>query len=132
MYSAVLLEIASDIEVPLWSKFCLFLGVSHRILWKNKKNRLPSANTCIGYGDIQICKLCKVCKWDDWLCHTRNPILHHVYKQSYLGQFAAQIIENWLANSSTENKATAIKHFVALATHSLPVLIRLISVYKWF
>ena len=74
---------------------------------KEWKRRLSFANTCISYGYIQICKMCKVCKWDDWLFHTFNPMLHHVYKQS---QFAAQMIETWQANSST---ATAIKHFVA-------------------
>ena len=32
-----------------------------------------------------------------------------VYKQSYLGQFTAQTIETWQANSSTGNTPTAIK-----------------------
>ena len=53
--------------------------------------------------------MCKVCKWDDWWCHTLNPILHHLCKQSYLAQFAAQIIETWQANSSKENTPKAIK-----------------------
>ena len=46
---------------------------------------------------------------------------------SYLGQFAAQIIETWQANSSTGNTPTATKTFVAMATHSFPVPTHLIS-----
>ena len=64
------------------------------------KRRLPFPNTCISSWDIQVWKMCIVCKWDDRWCHTLNPILHHVYKLSYLGQFVAQIIETWQANSS--------------------------------
>ena len=74
----------------------------------------------------------KVCKWDDWWCHTLNPILHYLSKQSYLGQFAAQIIETWQGNSSIENSPKDIKHFVAMATHSFPVPTHLISICKWF
>ena len=43
-----------------------------------------------------------------------------MYKLSYLGQFAAQIIETWQANSSTGNTPTATKTFVVMATHSFP------------
>ena len=60
---------------------------------KEWKSRLPFANTCISSGDIQVCKRGKICKWDDWWCHTLNPILHHIYKQSYLGQCAVQTNE---------------------------------------
>ena len=42
-------------------------------------------------------------------------------------QFAVQIIETWQANSSTENTPTALKHVVAMATQSFPVLTHLIS-----
>ena len=82
---------------------------------KEWKHRLPFVNTCISSGDIQVWKMCKVCKWDNWWCHTLNPILLHVYKLSYLGQFAAQI------NSYTENTTTATKNFVAMATLSFAV-----------
>ena len=34
-----------------------------------------------------------------------------MYKLSYLGQFAAQIIETWQANNSTGNTPTATKNF---------------------
>ena len=74
----------------------------------------------------------KLCKWDDWWCHTLNPILQYLCKPSYLGQFAAQMIETWQANSSLENTPEAIKHFVAMATHSFPVPTHLISICKWF
>ena len=76
--------------------------------------------------------MCKICKWDDWWCHTLNPILHQVYKQSYPGQFAAQTIGIWLANSSTENTPTTINHFVPMTAHSFPVPTHLISICKWF
>jgi len=103
-----------------------------QISMKEWKRRLPFANTCIGSGDIQVWKMCKLCKWDDWWCHTLNRILRHFCKWSYLGQFAAQIIETWQTNSSIENTPKAIKHFVALATHSFPVPNHLISICKWF
>ena len=74
---------------------------------KELKRCLPFPNTCISSGDIQVWKMGKVYKWDDQWCHTLNPIIHHVYKLSYLGQFAAQIIETWQANSSTGNTPTA-------------------------
>jgi len=51
-----------------------------------------------------------------------------VYKLSYLGQFAAQIIETWQANSSTGNTPTATKTFVAMATHYFPVPTHLIAI----
>ena len=79
---------------------------------KELKRRLPFPNTCISSGDIQVWKMCKVCKWDDRWCHTLNPILHHMYKLSYPGQFAAQDIETWQANCSTGNTATATKILV--------------------
>ena len=41
--------------------------------------------------------------------HTLIPTLSQVHKWSYLGQFAAQIIENWQANSSIGNTPVAIK-----------------------
>ena len=46
---------------------------------------------------------------DDVIQRTFNKILSEVHKQSYLGQFAAQTIETWQANSSTENTPVAIK-----------------------
>ena len=57
-----------------------------------------------------------------------QPILHHLCKKSYLGQFAAQIIETWQANSSIENTPKAIKYFVVMATHSFPGPTHLISI----
>ena len=83
---------------------------------KEWKRHLSFANICISSGDIQVWKMCKWCKWHDGWCHTLNPLLHHVYKWRYLGQFAVQIIETWQANSSTENTTTATKNFVAMAT----------------
>ena len=79
---------------------------------KELKRRWPFPNTCISSGDIQVWKMCKVCKWDDRWCHTLNPILHHMYKLSYPGQFAAQDIETSQANCSTGNTATATKILV--------------------
>ena len=99
---------------------------------KEWKRPLLFANTCISSGDIQVWKMCNVCKWDDWWCHTLNPILHHLCKWSYLCQFAAQIIETWQTNSSIENTPKAIKHFVAMATQSFPVHTHLISICKLF
>ena len=57
-------------------------------------------------------------------------MLQHVYKLSYLGQFAAQDIETWQANCSTGNTPTGTKIFVAMATHSFPVPTYLISISK--
>ena len=54
-------------------------------------------------------KMCKICKWDDWWHHTLDPILSRVYKSSFLGQFAAQTIEIWQANSSTGKTPAAKK-----------------------
>jgi len=56
-----------------------FLGVSYRILWKNETaiNRLQVPALV---PEIFKFEKCKVCKWDEWRCHTLNPILHHVYK----------------------------------------------------
>ena len=65
------------------------------------------------------------------MSYTQPNVTSCVYKESCLGQFAAQIIETGQANSSTENTATAIKHFVAMATHSFPVPTHLISICKW-
>ena len=42
-----------------------------------------------------------------------------------------QIIETWQANFSTENTPTALKHVVAMATHSFPV-VHLISILSDF
>ena len=63
----------------------------------------------------------KICKWDDWWCHTLNPILYQAYKWGYLGQFAVQNIETWQADSSTGNTPMAIKNSIHMATHSFPV-----------
>ena len=51
----------------------------------------------------------KICKWDGWWRHTLNPILSQVHKWRYLGQFAAQILETWQANSSIRNTPAAMK-----------------------
>jgi len=51
------------------------LGVSHRILWKYK-----NAVYCLQISALVPAKMCKICKWDDWWCHTVNPILYQVYK----------------------------------------------------
>ena len=63
--------------VLLWSKFYLFifLGVSHRIL-----------HTHISSGDIKVWKMGKICKWDDWWCHTLNPILQQLYITTETGR----------------------------------------------
>ena len=45
------------------------------------------------------------------MSYTQPNILHHVYKLSYLGQFAAQIIETWQANSSTGKHTYGYKNF---------------------
>ena len=44
------------------------------------------------------------------------------------GQFAAQIIETWQANSSTGDTPTAKKPFVAMASHSFLVPTHLIAI----
>ena len=76
---------------------------------------------------FKVWKTCKLCKWDDLWCHTLNPILQYLFEYSYLGQFAAQIIETWHANRPIENT-----HFAAMATDSFPVPTSLISICKWF
>ena len=52
-----------------------------------------------------------------------DDVIHstHYYIMCINRATLAQIIETWQANSSTENTPTAIKHFVAMATHSFPV-----------
>ena len=47
-----------------------------------------------------------------------NILTNQVYKQSSLGQFAAQTTETWQANSATGNTPVAIKSSVPMATHS--------------
>jgi len=72
-----------------------FLGVSHRILWKNENAvyRLQIAalvpeifkfKKCVKYANEMT---------DDVIQSTQYYII--VCKQSYLGQFAVQIIETW-------------------------------------
>jgi len=115
---------------PIFTSW-FFRCIAHNYM-KEWKHLLPFANSCISSGDIQVWKMCKICKWDDSWCHTINPILHHLCKQSYLGQFAAQIIETWQASSFIDNTRKAIKHFVVMATHFFPVPTHLISICKCF
>ena len=60
-----------------------------------------------------------------------DDVIHFLQRQICKNlQFAAQIIETWQANSSIEKTPKAIKHFVAMATHSFPVPTHLISLFK--
>ena len=58
-------------------------------------------------------------KADDVIHSTQEK--HQVYKQTYLGEFFAEIIETRQGNSSTGTTPTAIKTLVPMATHSFPV-----------
>ena len=87
---------------------------------KDLRCLLPFTNICIGSGDIEVLKMTEICKWDDWWHHTLNQILHLVYKQRYLRQFAAKTIKTWRANSSKCNIPTALTWQPTLF-QSLPV-----------
>ena len=128
------MRILYNADVVLLIKFLPldFLGVSHRINF-NERMKMPfTVCKYLDYFQRYSSLKNKVCKWDDWWCHILNPILHHLYKKSYLGPIVAQIIETWQANSSIENTPKAIKHFVAMATHSFPVPTHFKSICKWF
>ena len=51
-------------------------------------------------------------------------------ERSFWDENAAQSIETWQANSSTENTPIALKNFVPMATQSLQVPTHLISICK--
>ena len=106
-----------------------FLGVSHRILWKNEnavyRVQIPALVP-------EIFKFEKCMKYANEMTDDVIQATQDLCKQSYLAQFAAQIIETWQANSSIENTPKALKHFVAMATPSFPVLTHMISTCKWF
>jgi len=50
-------------------------------------------------------------------------MLHQLYKQRYLPQFAAEAIETWQANSSKCNTPTALSIFITTATYSFLALL---------
>ena len=90
--------------------------------------KTPFPNTCTLVPEIF--KFEKCVKYanemtDDVIHSTQYDIV--CIKLSHLGQFAAQIIDTWQANSSTGNTRTATKTFVAMAIHSFPVPTHLIS-----
>ena len=72
-----------------------FFGVSQRILWKNKNAVYRLQISALVPEIFNFEKCVKYAKLDDLWRHTLNPILHPVYKESYLGQFAARTIEAW-------------------------------------
>ena len=113
----------------LWSNFYLliFLGASHRILWKNKKAvyRLQIPALVPGIFKFEKCLKYANEMTDDVIHSTQYHII--CVNRAILANF-----ETWQANSSIENTPKAIKHFVAMTTHSFPVSTHLISICKWF
>ena len=66
----------------------------------------------------------------DDVIHSTQYHTEYINIWSYLGQFAAQTVETWQADSSTGNTPMAIKKIIPMTIHSFPVLTHLISICK--
>ena len=81
-----------------------FLGVSHRILSQNQNTIYRLQMSALV---LEIFKFEKCVKYaneiTDDVIHSTQFYMKYINSQSYFGQFAAQTIEPWKANSATEN-----------------------------